>query len=118
MTHETQIYSHTVPQLVVISHLDYTITASLTTITVTYIIVTVSYTRYNTMTSPSTLVTKQSLQKGIKAMPLALHIIITPKTLVFTFLSIRLNLSITSSLHPISNNLAMYPILDTNVCMT
>ena len=39
MTLETQIYSHTVPQLVAISHLDYTIIAPLTAITVTSVIV-------------------------------------------------------------------------------
>ena len=39
MTLETQIYYHTVPQLVAISHFDYTITALLTAITVTSIIV-------------------------------------------------------------------------------
>ena len=39
MTLETQIYSQTVPQLAAISHFDYKITAPLTTITVTSIIV-------------------------------------------------------------------------------
>ena len=39
MTLETQIYNHTVTQLVAMSHYDYTITAPLTTITVTSFIV-------------------------------------------------------------------------------